>query len=203
MASIRSVRPMLAVVLEHRDALEHRDPDSERSTAWITDGPSAPVLAQPSTGILGLEQRLAAPESGRVEPFRFAARDGRNRIVEQHESDRRAGRRRIIAGSMNCHTEIPAARSTTSSEERLSIRKMPIVPIRTAKGRTSSEKDGKRSSVIQASSETWNIAGIVAGTTEHLDEVDEENQHATEQEHRQHGDERSAAKNTAQASTLH
>ena len=56
-----------------------------------------------------------------------------------------------IAGSMNCHTEIPAARSTTSSEDRLSIRNTMMVPINTAKGRVSSENDGKRRMVIQAS----------------------------------------------------
>ena len=56
-----------------------------------------------------------------------------------------------MAGSMNCQTETPAARTTINSDERLSIRKMPTVPIRTAKGRVSSEKEGRRSSVIQAS----------------------------------------------------
>ena len=56
-----------------------------------------------------------------------------------------------MAGSMNCHTDTPAARTTISSEERLSIRKMPTVPISTAKGRVSSENEGKRSNVIQAS----------------------------------------------------
>ena len=89
---------------------------------------------------------------------------------------------------------MPAARSTTSSEERLSIRKMPMVPISTAKGSTSSEKDGKRSSVIQASRRPGTSPEIVAGAAQHLDEVDEEDQHATDHEHRQHGDEEAQRK---------
>lgn len=52
---------------------------------------------------------------------------------------------------MNCQTETPAARTTISSDERLNIRKIATAPISTAKGSVSSEKEGRRSSVIQAS----------------------------------------------------
>ena len=67
----------------------------------------------------------------------------------------------------------------------------------------SSEKEGRRSSVIQASRKPGNVACIVARAAQHLDEIDEEDQHATDQEHRQHGEEEPQRKNSAQASPLH
>jgi hypothetical protein len=53
-----------------------------------------------------------------------------------------------IGPSRNCQAESPAARATTSSDERLRRQKAQIPPSRTAKGRISSTAQGTRSAAI-------------------------------------------------------
>ena len=51
-----------------------------------------------------------------------------------------------MGGARNCHTEMPAARATTSSSLRESASSAAITPNSVAKGRTCSEKAGIRNS---------------------------------------------------------
>ena len=78
---------VIVIVLEDRDALE-LEPLVEHFERMDDGGTVGAVLAEPrAAAALGLEQRLAAPEGGGVEPLGLAASGRGNRIIDQHEHD--------------------------------------------------------------------------------------------------------------------
>ena len=151
------------------------------------------VLAQPSAGILRLEQGFATAEGGGVEPFGFAARHRGDRIVEQHEADPEQ------EGDDHCRQrELPHRNAGGTQHHEFGGAAQHQEDADGADQNGEGENEfGERRQTQQrhpGEEDAWNIAGIVAGATEHLDEVDEEDQHATDQEHRQHGDEEAQRK---------
>ncbi len=70
----------------------------------------------------------------------IAADTGLSRVTETDPIERAMA----IGGRINCQTETPAARATTSSSLWLRLRKVAIAPKRTQKGSTCSETVGVR-----------------------------------------------------------
>ena len=87
LASIRLGQAVIAIVLEDRDVLK-LEPLVQHFERMDDGGTVGAVLAEPrAAAALGLEEGLAAPEGGGVEPLGLAASGRGNRIVDQHEHD--------------------------------------------------------------------------------------------------------------------
>ena len=139
---------------------------------------------------LGLEQRLATPEGGGVEPLGLAASGRGDRIVEQHEhdpeqeGDDHSRQRELPHRDAGCAQNDELRRAAQHQEDA----------DRSDQHGEGEDKLGEGGQTQQRhpdEQEARNVTRIVARAAQHLDEIDEEDQHAAHQEHRQHGDEES------------
>ena len=89
-----------------------------------------------------------------------------------------------MPGNMNCHTDMPEARTMVISEPRLSSRKAPIAPTSTVKGNVNSLKAGSRSSAIQAIIQAGTAPNL-PDFAQQLDGVDHQDQGRAQQERAQ------------------
>ncbi len=163
------------------------------SSAWIDRGAVGAVLAQPTAALLGFEQRLAATECSGVEAFGFAARDRRDRIVEQHKGNPEQ------EGHDHCRQrELPHRNAGGAEHDEFGGTAQHQEDADGADQNGEGENEfgeGRQTQQRHPGEErARNFAGIVTGATEHFDEVDEEDQHATDQEHRQHGNDEAQRK---------
>src|SRR4029078_1551820 len=183
---------LLAIVLEHRDAGE-LEALIESLQRVDHRGAIGAVLTQPRARISGLEQRVIPIEGAGVESFRFAAGGGGDRIVGKHkcdaeqEGDDQSGQNELPnrnAGGAH-HDELGG----TAQHQEHTDRSHPH-----SEGKREFGEGRQAKQRHPCEQEAGNILLVVARSAKHFDEVDEEDQHAAENKHRNHRDEESQRK---------
>ena len=185
-------RGLIRSVLKHRDAVELEALIGR--PRGVKDGRAVgAILAQPSAGVLGLEQRVFAVESLGVKPLGFGAGAGGERIVERHEHDAEQE-----GNDHGGEHELPYryAGGAHDDELRRAAQHQENADRADQHGEGEGElgEGGQTKQSHPGEQEAGNIAVVVAGAPQHLDEIDEEDQHAADCEHRQHGDEEAQGK---------
>jgi hypothetical protein len=151
------------------------------------------VLAEPRTGILGLEQRLFAVEGLGVKTLCLGARGCGKRIVDADEHD--AEKEGDDHGGEH---ELPYRYAGGAHDDQLRGAAQHQENADRADQHGEGEGElGERGQAKQrhpGEQEAGHLAVVIAGAAQHLDEIDEEDQHAANGEHRQHCDEETQRK---------